>query len=742
MARTLCFQILNKKSIPRKLYLQKKHIFAQNHNTIMKKKLMLSAMLLAMLPACAQKRAFTIEDVYRVKRVSSPTVNKDGVLAYSVSRQDLKAQRSYNNIVLKAPQSGSFAGLPKGQTKQLTTDNSSYSPFWSQDGKTLYYLSYADGTPQVYRYANGSTKKITDYALGIQGPTLSPDGKLIAFAAEVCPEIGGSDGKANKAAMDQKKKNPIQAHVADELLFRHWTEYGDGKYWHIIVYDIARGTYTDVTPGRYHSPVFSPSGPTGFVFSPDSKEICYTSNHDKHPEASTNCDLWVVPATGGEARNITADNPAWDGSPQYSPDGRYIAYRFQRTPSYESDRFTLAIYDRKTGEKRALTEKFDNWVDDFKWAPNSKSIYFLGEERGYEPLFQVDVKTRAITKIIARRAISSFDIDGQGHVYYTWSSTGRPTELYQATINAAKRRRAKAALDEQRLTTLNDSLLRAVDFRPSEQLWVRGAKGDSVHVFIVKPHGFDPNKRYPLVINVHGGPQMQWMDSYRADWQVYPGAGYVVAYPNPHGSTGYGQRYCRDISGSWGGMPYEDVMAVTDKLATLQYVDSTRMGAMGWSYGGYFMNWLQGQTKRFKCLASMMGLFDLESMWGTTEELWFPNFDLQGQPWNSPLYKKWSPSEFTSRFATPTLIITGERDYRVSYNQSLQYFTTLQTLGIPSRLIIFDNDGHWPSGLKSMPLYYNAHLEWFHTYLGGAPAPWDTKKMVMANPYMAAPTQP
>lgn len=715
----------------------------------MKKSILCLFAALSVLPMHAQKRPFTIEDIYRVRTASSPAVSADGMLAFNASSQNLKAQKSTINIMTLNTAGlnvgKSTAGSISGRMKPVTTDGKSFSPFWSSDGKTLYYLSYASGITQLYSYVDGRSTQITDYALGVEAPTVSPDGNLVAFAAEVYPEIGGADGKANKAKADRKAKNPIQAHIADSLFLRHWTQYADGKYWHIIVYNIKEKTYTDVTPGNYNSPVFSPSGPEGFVFSPDSKEICYLSNHDRHPEASTNCDLWTVPVTGGEARCLTAENKAWDGSPQYSPDGRYIAYRFQRTPSYESDRFILALIDRKTGEKTVLTENFDNWVDTYKWAPDSRSIYFQGEVRGYQPLYQVTIKDGKIRKLIGDRAITSFDFDRRGNFYYTYSTTGRPSELYMAHPDGGRTSRIGATnstkkniLAELPLTHLNDSLVAAVDFRPSEQMWVRGADGDSVEVFIVKPHGFDPAKKYPLVINVHGGPQMQWMDSYRPDWQVYPAAGYVVAYPNPHGSTGYGQKFCRDISGSWGGRPYEDVMRVTDRLAQLAYVDSTRMGAMGWSYGGYFMNWLQGQTKRFKCLASMMGLFDLNAMWGTTEELWFPNFDLEGQPWNSPLYKKWSPSEYVRNFATPTLIITGERDYRVSYNQSLAYFTTLQTLGIPSRLIIFDNDGHWPSNMKSMPLYYNAHLEWFHQYLGGAPAPWDTQKMVEESPYAEA----
>lgn len=679
---------------------------------MMRKRILLAVMLGALVAtgANAQKRAFTIPDLYRVQYAAGPTVSAKGQLAYYVSSSDLKSQTSKTTLYIDHQPLEGIKG---------------FAPQWSADGSKLYYSAVADDGLQVFAYdlKTRQSRQLTHYALGANGAVVSPDGNLIAFAAEVWPAIGGADGKANAEANERKAKAPVQAHLADKLLFRHWTDYTDGKFWHIIIYNIAKDTYTDVTPGEFHSPTFSPSGPEGFTFSPDSKELCYLSNHDPHPEASTNADLWVVPVEGGTARNLTADNKAWDGSPQYSPDGRYIAYRFQTVPGYESDRFRLAVVDRRTGAKTVLTEAFDNWVDAYKWTPDSKAICFLGEERGYEPLFKVTLANKKIEKIVGDRAIGSFDLDGKGNFYYTYSSTGKPTALYRATPS-------RKGLRERQLTHFNDALEQEVDIRPAEEFWVEGANGDSVEVFVVKPHGFEPGKKYPLVINVHGGPQMQWMNSFRGDWQVYPGAGYVVAYPNPHGSTGYGQQFCRDISQDWGGKPFVDVMRVTDALARLDYVDSTRMAAMGWSYGGFFMNWLQGHTKRFKCLASMMGLYDMPSMWGTTEELWFPNFEMDGQPWNSDLYQKWSPSNYVRNFATPTLIITGERDYRVSYTQSLQYFSTLQTLGIPSRLIVFKNDGHWPSTLRSMPLYYNAHLEWFHKYLGGAPAPWKSEDMV------------
>ena len=689
----------------------------------MKKKIMLSATLcLLLLSANAQKRAFTIPDLYKVKGVSGVSVSPDGkTICYTSSSSDLKKQKSSSDIFVM--------NTDGSHVKALTEDGKSSAAVWSKDGKSLFYTSYVKGTAQIFRMdlTTCQTTQVTDYALGIDNPVISPDERYIAFTAEVYPELG-ADAQKNLEWRKKKEEGPVQAHLADKLLYRHWTSYQDGRYQHLILFDTQDKTYKDLTPGEY-SLIFALGGGVIYNFSPDSKEICFVSNHDAHQEASTNADLWTVPVMGGTPTCLTASNKAWDGSPTYSPDGKYIAYRLQQVPGYESDCFRLAVYDRSAKKTTVLTEQFDNWVDDYKWSPDSKTIYFLGEVQGTQPLYALDVAKKSITPVVTGKAISDFEFDNRGNVYYSYSTTGKPSALYRQGMKKQKGSWMGNG-KEQQLTFLNQQLEDEVDIRPSESIWVDGANGDKVQVFIVKPHDFDPAKKYPLIINVHGGPQMQWMNSFRGDWQVYPGAGYVVAYPNPHGSTGYGQAFTRAISGDWGGKVFEDIMKVTDKLATLEYVDSTRMGAMGWSYGGYMMNWLQGHTKRFKCLASMMGVYDLRSMWGSTEEVWFPNFELQGQPYNSDLYQKWSPSSYIKNFSTPTLVMTGELDYRVPYTQSLQYFTALQTLNIPSRLIVLMYDGHWPSNLKSMPLYYNAHLEWFHQYLGGAPAPWDTQKMV------------
>jgi len=677
---------------------------------------LIAAFLIVSIKILPQKKAFTIADLYKIKNIGSPVISPDGkMVAFTLASYDLPKGTSNTEVYVM-----NFNG---SDTTNITNNpKADYDPVWSNDSKSIYFVSTRTGTPELFQYmfGNKSTNQITYLSTGIDAPVLSPNGNLIAFSTDVYPQCG-SDDNCNKELDSTSAKGPIQAYVTDHLLFRHWTQYSNGKYTHVFVYDLTKKSYTDLTPGTYVSPTFMLGGGIGYNFSPDSKELCYVSNHDYDPEASTNADLWSVPVTGGDAVDITKDNKAWDGWPIYSPDGRYIAYRTQVIPKYESDRFRIALYDRKTKTTKIITNSFDNWIDDFKWSPDSKTIYFTGEVEGYSPIFNIDIQSEQISPVTVSQSITGFDVSPDNKfIYYAASEVGKPRELYM--INLSNR-----LYVEQ--TSFNKKFLKDVDVRPAEKMWVNGADGSNIEVFIVKPHNFDPGKKYPLILNVHGGPQGQWMDSFRGDWQVYPGAGYVVAFPNPHGSTGYGQKFTSEISGDWGGKVFEDLMKVTDALEKLPYVDKNRVGAMGWSFGGYMMNWFQAKTKRFKCLASMMGIYDLKSFWGSTEELWFPNWDLKGQPWNSDLYTKWSPSTYVRNFSTPTLIITGQKDYRVPYTQSIQYFTTLQTLGIDSRLIIFKNDGHWPNYIKSMPLYYDAHLDWFHKYLGGAPAPYDVNEM-------------
>lgn len=681
----------------------------------------ISVIILLLIPftAVAQKRAFTIEDFYRVKSISDFHISPDGrSVIYAVTTSDLPRAKRATHIWMM--------GIDGQGARQLTSgDKGENSPMFSPDGNWILYISSKDDGPQIYLMptSGGEAKKLTSISTGVSDPLWSPDGKWIAFSSEVYPECGGDDA-CNKKIADTWSKGPLKAHSADSLLYRHWTEWKDGTRTHIFLANAATGETRDITPGDYDSPSFQLGGPMQYDFSPDSKEFVFVSNHDKQPASSTNNDLWQILLSDPKApyRNITASNPAYDGSPKYSPDGRYIAYRLQKQPGYESDLFRLALYDRSSRTSTVLTESFRNWIDEFQWAADSRSIYFAAPVEGQTPIYRVELASKAITPVLVDKTVLGWELAGK-RLLYARSSVGEPVELFSTDIASGK---AAPAL---RLTHINDAVASETDIRPAETMWVSGAGDAKIQVFIVKPHDFDPNKKYPLILNVHGGPQSQWSDAFRGDWQVYPGAGYVVAFANPHGSTGYGQDFTAAISGDWAGKVYDDLMKVTDAVEKLPYVDRNRMGAMGWSYGGYMMMWFEGHTDRFKAIASMMGLYDTRSFYGGTEELWFPEWDLKGQPWNSELYERFSPSNSVKNFKTPTLVISGERDYRIPYTQSLQFFTALQKMNVPSKLIIYSNAGHWPSWYE-MALYYTAHLEWFQKYLGGGGPSWSTEQFL------------
>jgi dipeptidyl aminopeptidase/acylaminoacyl peptidase len=692
----------------------------------MMRRLLLSAALLAGLPlsaTAAGKRAAAIADLYRVKGVAEPAIAPDGrSVAFAVTTTDLPGIRRQTNL-WRVDADG------RGGRALTFSDKRDASPAFSPDGTVLAFLSTRAGDAQVFFLptGGGEAEKKTDVPGGVGTFKFTPDGRRLLLTAEVWPECG-ADRACNRKKDEAMEKGKMKAYVADRLLFRRWDSWEDGKRTHILRMDLADAgaPLVDLTPGDFDSPAFSVGGGADYDVSPDGRELVFTSNRDAQPATSTNGDLWVVPVDGSPEslaapRNVTAANRAWDGEPRYSPDGRTIAYRTQRIPGYESDRFSLALHDRATGTSRVLTEAFDDWITSFRFAPDGKRLYFTADVKGRTPLHALDLATGETTVVSSVGFVDAFEVSPDG----TWAALARrqmhrPTELYRVALPRGS---------ESALTSQNQALLDEVGFRPMEEVFVDSPSGRRIQVLLVKPHGFEPGRRYPAIVNVHGGPQMQWADSFRGDAQVYPGAGYVVAFPNPHGSTGWGQAFTAAISKDWDGKVMQDLTAVTDWLAAQPWVDRDRLGAMGWSWGGYAMMWLAGHDDRFEAIASMMGVYDLRSMYSSTEELWFPEWDIGGTPWQNPEgYLRQSPSSFVTRFKTPTLVLTGRKDFRVPYTQSLSFFTDLQKMGVPSRLVVFEDSGHWPAWYD-MVLYYAAHLDWFHTYLGGDPSPWDPKAL-------------
>jgi dipeptidyl aminopeptidase/acylaminoacyl peptidase len=711
------------------------------------------------IPSLAQaKHPFTFEDMMKLKRVGEPEVSPDGKwVIFSVVDVDLEANTKTPHIWI-VPTAG-------GQEREIIADQDADRPRWAPDGKFFAFLSNKSGGSQVwvaeFDGRSGTVmaaRQWTRVATEASGELWSPDGKHILFTSDIYPECDGepqAEESCNAKRLEGHEKSKVKAQIFDHLFYRHWNAYKEGKRTHILITEApefpvtreAQPSYLDLTPGDYDAPVFSLGGQDDYAFSPDGQEICYTSNHDKNPAASTNNDLWIVPvkptvivAGQGQtvyrqqpqAKNITADNPASDSTPLYLPDGRYIAYRAQQRPGYESDRFRLIVYDRKTGEKKNLTENFDGWVGTFTWSPDSKRIYFAHQwqdespvesfaiDRSFEQTVTVDgdpKETARYNAAVVVRDGYNDDItltqDGKT-VVFTRMSISSPNEIYKT--DSERSVTEQLTHPAERLTHFNDAVLSTVLMSPPDSFWFKGAHNDKVQGFLVKPPNFDASKKYPVKFLIHGGPQGAWGDdwSYRWNPELFAANGYVVIMINFHGSTGYGQKFIDAINGDWGGAPFEDLMKGLDYAEEhYAFIDKSRECALGASYGGYMINWILGHTDRFKCLVSHDGMFNAESAWGSTEELWFNDWEFKGTPYdNRESYQKWSPHQYAKNFKTPTLVVHGQRDYRLDVSEGFQLFTTLQMEGVPSKMLYFPDEGHWVLKPQNSRLWYETVNEW------------------------------
>ena len=645
--------------------------------------------------------------------MGAPHLSPDGQRAvFPVGSTDLEAAEKWSDLW--------WIDLRTGRTHALThLRQNDDAPLFSPDGRHILFESDREEGSQLFLMATagGEARPLTAFPAGLSQPRWAGPDRIVAVS-RVHPECG-ADPDCHERIAQAREDGPLKVHVAEDLLYRHWTTWRGDRYDHLMLVDAEEGTVLrDLTPGAFDSPTFS-LGERGFDVSADGKWLCYVSNHDEEAAASTNADLWLLSLEDeGGPRNLTAANHGHDGSPLFSPDGGRIAYISQATPGYESDLSRLALVDLAGGEARYLTDrgKLDRPVTDMRFSPDGRRLYFLAEDEGRNALWRCDLDSGKLTKLHRGHWIESFEVTPDGKsLVFNERAMDRPLELYRISTSGK---------GLTRLTTLNQALEEEVDLRSPREIFVPVEDGRKVQCWIITPHGFDPDQRYPLIVNVHGGPQGAWSDNWRGDWQVYPGKGYIIAMPNPTGSTGFGQDLTDAIACDWGGRVYEDILAVTDSLARLPYVDPARMGLMGWSFGGYMVMWMEGHTDRFAAAASMMGLYDLRSFYSSTEELWFPEKDLCGVPWRSEHYERWSPSNHVEDFSTPCLVITGEKDFRVPYTQSLMCFNDLQKMGVESRLVVFPEAGHWPSWYE-MAFYYNEHLAWFARHLGGGQAPYD-----------------
>jgi len=652
----------------------------------------------------AVRRAMTARDLWLLGRVGSPALSPDGKsVAYTVTRYDLSTFRSKTDI-WTVPTAG---GEP---TLFVTSDaGSSNSPAWSPDGTQLAFISNRGGTAQVYLMpaGGGEPRQLTNIEAGVSGPLAwaGKGGKLL-FNSSVFPQ-----GDSLAERLRQLQAEHSEAKIYDELGYRHWDEWEDGLRSHVFVLDVATGTSTDVTPGPYDTPPIALGGFQDYDINPDGTEVAFVRNTDVPTMVGTGNDIWLVPAAGGEPELLTPSD-ANDAAPQYSPDGRYIAYLAMERPGFEADRVQLMIYDRNNKEHFSVTPELDLSVDYFTWAPDSRTIWFLAGEQLYSNVYRVNVRGGDPVQVTADVFYSGLAVTpDQKTLVVARQSVAHPVDIY--TLDA----KGQPLLQ---LTHVNDELLQQLALQPVEPFWFEGADGAKVQGFILRPPNFDPMQKYPVLFLIHGGPQGAWQDSWSYRWNpnLFAAPGYVIVAINPRGSTGYGQKFTDEITGDWGGRVYTDLMNGLDYALSMHaFMDHDRVAAAGGSYGGYMVNWINGHTDRFVALINHDGIFDTFSMYGSTEELWFEEWEF-GKPWESPeIFRRWNPAEYAGNMRTPTLVIHGALDYRVPLEQALMTFTTLRRQRVAARLLYFPDEGHWVLKPQNAFVWWDTMHAWLAQYL-------------------------
>ena len=681
------------------------------------------------------KRPMTFEDMMKMRRLGDIAVSPDGRwVLFGVTDVNLEKNTRTSHLWIvptaggdEKPLTDSLAGESRGR--------------FSPDGKQILFQSTRDGGQQIWLApfdttagTMGDAHKLTSISTEADGAIWSPGGQNILFVSSVYPDC--KDDACNKQRDEERAQSKVKAQVFTHLLYRHWNAFTGDKRSHLFLVSANGGTPRDLTPGDEHDvPPFSLGGPDGYAFSPDGKEIAFEENLDPVPAISTNSDIFTLRLDDPNAKPVKISTSlGGDHSPAYSPDGKYIAWRSQARAGYESDRFRLMLYDRSTNQAKELLPNFDRWVDEFVWAPNSKRIYFVSGDVGRAPIFCVKPDSSRLIQltwdgdfsslipaadgsslIAAKNTVASpaevvsfnvWDIDRTGMAQgYSKLPSGRPDLLL-----------ARLDLNETDLTHLNKDLLAQLDLRNLETFWFPTIGKVQAQGFLIKPPAFDPSKKYPVKFLIHGGPQGAWGDSWSYRWnaELLTANGYVVIMINPRGSTGYGQAFVDGVNGDWGGKPFIDLMRGLDYAEQhYSFIDKTRECALGASYGGYMAVWILGHTDRFKCIDTHDGMFNPESAYGTTDELWFNEWEFKGTPWaNRALYRKWSPMLAETKFKTPTLVVHSQLDYRLDVSEGYQLFTTLQRMKVPSKMLYFPDEGHWVQKPQNSQLWYKTVNDW------------------------------
>lgn len=650
------------------------------------------------------KRAINVDDLWAMKRIGSYDVSPDGkTIAYTLTSYTFEANKGNTDIYLIDADGKNLRSLKNSEKNES-------EPKFSPDGKTIAFTR--DGQIWLCNLDGSNEKQLTNIYTGASDFKWSADGKKILFVSSVYPDC--TTQECNEQKDKAKEESKVKATVFTGLMFRHWNDWRGDKRSHLFLLDVATGDFTDLTEGNKEDvPPPALGSSNDYNFSPDGSEIAYALNPEFTKATSTNIEIYLARLSSPQTPKIISTSKGVDCQPVYSPDGKYLAWTSMKRAEFESDKRDLILFDRKSGTIKNLTGDFDKSVDEFIWTPDSKTIYFLAANEIYNSIYKVDIDSDEPELFYKENYNTNIQLSKDGKtLFFLKQRTDLPAEIFSISTDG------KNTL--KRITFTNEKILSQLEMNPVETFWCEGANGDKVQSILVKPPFFDPNKKYPMMFLIHGGPQGAWEDNFHYRWnlQMFAGAGYVVVAPNPRGSTGYGQKFTDEISKDWGGKVYTDLMNAYDyAIKNYPFIDPQNTFASGASYGGYMINWIEGHTDRFKALFCHDGTFNLESMWGTTEELWFPEWELGGTPWeNREAYVKWSPHQYAKNFKTPMLIVHGAYDFRLSEEQAFQLFTTLQRMGIESKLLYFPDETHFVSKPQNAKLWWNTVFDWFKSH--------------------------
>jgi dipeptidyl aminopeptidase/acylaminoacyl peptidase len=669
-------------------------------------------------------KPFTADDLVRLARVADPQVSPDGRrVAYSLRETDMEANRGRNDLWLLELDGRGTAGAAAAQRRLTQNPASDSSPRWAPDGRGLYFLSSRGGSSQVWYLAleGGEAQQVTALPLDVGSFEVSPRGDRLAVSMEVFPDCADLKCTVDRKAAQGKQKATGQAY--DQLFVRHWDTWKDGTLSQLFTVSLGAdgkaGEPVKVSGGvRGDVPSKPFGGDEDYAFSPDGLRIVFSARlADRSEPWSTNFDLYEVAADGsGAARNLTPDNPAWDAQPVFLANGD-LAWLAMARPGFEADKYTVMLRSARDGKVRALTADWDRSVTTLGATFDRKRLLGTADDIGQVALFEMDPATGARTRLVGEGQVQAFSPAAKG-VVVAWASLGSPPDLHLAT---------RAAAAPQRLTSVNAALLAQRALAPSEQFSFAGAEGATVYGYVMKPQGWTPGRKYPIAFIVHGGPQVSFANHWSWRWnaQVYAGAGYGVVFIDFHGSPGYGQKFTDSISQDWGGKPLIDLQKGLDAaLAKYGWLDGTRACSLGASYGGFMQNWIAGNwPDRFKCIVNHAGIFDQRTMYYTTEELWFTEWENGGPYYANPqVHERFNPADHVTKWRTPMLVIHGALDYRVPYSQGLATFTALQRQGIESRFLFFPDENHWILKPANSLLWHAEVIGWLDKHLKDDPA--------------------